>query len=123
MNAYDESLLLENHELNDKHINASQKLLLHQFPSFQGLKSSLVQDHIGFWTNNYIQIFHYRSCHWITASTIGCQPGTINVYDSLYKDIDGVTKHKIERVFDSSIKFQLPKVQMQKGHTECGLLQ
>ena len=121
MNAYDESLLLENHELNDKHINASQKLLLHQFPSFQGLKSSLVQDHIGFWTNNYIQIFHSRSCHWITASTIGCQPGTINIYDSLYKDIDGVTKHKIERVFDSSIKFQLPKVQMQEGHTKCGL--
>ena len=34
LNARDESLLLENHELNYKHINASQKLLLHQFPSF-----------------------------------------------------------------------------------------
>ena len=118
LNAHYELLLLENHELNDKHINASQKLLL---PSFQGLKNSLVQDHIGFWTNNYIQILHSCSCHWITASTIGCQPGTINIYDSMYKDIDGVTKHKIEKVFDSVIKFQLPKVQVQEGLTECGL--
>ena len=119
--AQDESLLLENHELNDKHINVSQKLLLHQFPSFQGLKSSLVQDNIGFWTNNYIQIFHSHSCHWITASTIGCQPDTINIYDSLFKDIDDVTKNKSNTVFGSSIKFQLPQVQMQKERTECGL--
>ena len=48
LNARDKFLLLENHELDDKHINVSQKLLLHQFPSFQGLKNSLVQDHIGF---------------------------------------------------------------------------
>ena len=81
----------------------------------------MVQDHIGFWTNNYIQIFHCRSCHWITASTIGCQSDTVNIYDSLYKDIDGVTKHKIEEVFDSAVKFQLPKVQVQEGLTECGL--
>ena len=44
LNTRDKLLLLENHELNDKHINASQKLLLHRFPSFQGLKTSLVQD-------------------------------------------------------------------------------
>ena len=120
LNARDKLLLLKNHELNDKHINASQKLLLHQFPSFQGLKNSLVQDHIGFWTKNYIQIFHCP-CHWITVSTIGCQSGTVNIYDSLFKDIDGVTKHKIKEVFDSAIKFQLPKVQVQEGLTQCGL--
>ena len=121
LNARDKFLLLENHELDDKHINASQKLLLHQFSSFQGLKNSLVQDHIGFWASNYIQIFHCRSCHWITAST-RCQSGTVNIYDFLYKDIYGVTENKIE-VFDSAIKFQLPKVQVQEGLTECGLLQ
>ena len=121
MNARDESLLLENHELNDKHVcKCVTKMLLHQFPSFQGLESSLVQDNIEFWINNYIQIFHSCSCHWITVSTIGCQSDTINIY-SLYRDIDGIIKQKTEKVFDSSIKFQLPKVQMQKGHTECGL--
>ena len=35
LNVHDESLLLENHELNDKHINASQKLLYINFLHFK----------------------------------------------------------------------------------------
>ena len=61
LNTYDESLLLENHELNDKHINVSQKLFLHQFLSFQGLKSSLVQAILDFGltiTSKYSTLVH-----------------------------------------------------------------
>ena len=49
----DKATLL-NGELNDKIINGAQKLLLQKFPSLKGLKSTLVQDDIGFWVDNYL---------------------------------------------------------------------
>ena len=76
---------------------------------------------MGLWTNNYIQIMHCRSFHWITINSIGCLAGEVNVYDSLYTDIDEATKHKIEKVFGSSIICNLPDVQKQVGSTDCGL--
>lgn len=117
----DKDQLLMGEELTDVHVNAAQKLILHQFPSYQGLKNTLVRDSLGFWTNNYIQIVHSRSCHWITVSSIGCQPGEVDIYDSLYRDIDDATRRKIEKVFGSSITFHLPDVQKQVGFTDCGL--
>ena len=117
----DRDQLLMGEELTDIHVNAAQKLILHQFPSYQGLKSTLVRDSLGFWTNNYIQIVHSRSCHWITVSSIGCQPGEVDIYDSLYRDIDDATRRRIEKVFGSSITFNLPDVQKQVGFADCGL--
>ena len=114
-------LLSTGQELTDLLINAAQKLKLYQFPMYQGLKNTLINDSIGFWTNNYIQILHCCSCHWITVCTIGCQPGEVYVYDSLYKDADNGTKHKVEKVFGSPIKFNLPDVQEQEGVKDCGL--
>ena len=64
----------------------SQKLLLYQFPTYQGLHNSLIQQCIGFWVNNYIQIWLCRQCYWITVSSIGCKPEEVRVYNSLYSD-------------------------------------
>ena len=47
----DRDQLLMGEELTDIHVNAAQKLILHQFPSYQGLKNTLVRDSLGFWTN------------------------------------------------------------------------
>lgn len=73
--------------------------------------------------DNYIQILHCRGCHWITACTIGCPEGVVNIYDSLYTHIDVDTKTSIRKVFSesSSITFALPNVQRQKGTHDCGL--
>ena len=49
----DRDLLSTGQELTDLLINAAQKLILHQFPMYQGLKNTLIKDSIGFWTNNY----------------------------------------------------------------------
>ena len=65
----DKAVLLSE-ELNDKVINAAQKLLHQKFPSLQGLRSTLVQDRIGFWVDNYLQVVHSRSNHWILHSVI-----------------------------------------------------
>ena len=118
----DKTLLLSGKELKDVHINVAQKLLLYQFPTHQGLHNTLLQQCIGFWVNNYIQILHCHQCHWITVSTIGCKDGEVNVYDSLYSDLDEVTKRKLMRVFGlSKITVHFPNVQKQIGLVDCGL--
>jgi len=68
-------ILLNKEELKDRIINASQRILYYQFPSLQGLHSTLVEEDIGFCTGNYLQILHCRSSHWITVNSVGCEPG------------------------------------------------
>ena len=94
----DKSLLLLGNELNERVINAAQKMLIVQL---KGLRSTLIQYHLGCWTNNYLQIVHCRSSHWIVVSSIGCQRGEVKVYDSLYDRVDDATKRKIEKTFAS----------------------
>ena len=76
-------------------------MLIVQFPLLKGLRSTLIQYHLGCWTNNYLQIVHCRSSHWIVVSSIGCQHGEVKVYDSLYDRVDDATKRKIEKTFAS----------------------
>ena len=114
--------LLTGEQLTDVHINAAQKLLLYQFPTYQGLHNPLLQQCIGFWVNNYIQIWHCRQCHWITISSVGCKAGEVAVYDSLYSDLDEVTRHNLQRVFGlSNVTVHFPNVQKQEGVVDCGL--
>ena len=62
--------------LNDKHINFAQEILKQKFPNIYGLRSTLLHK-----TelqsvpscSSFLQIIHSRNCHWIVASTIGCQ--------------------------------------------------
>lgn len=114
-----DKIVLLSRELEDKIIGAAQKLILSKFPSPNGLRSTLLQDCIGVWVNNYVQIFHCRSNHWITVSTLGCQPGEIKVYDSLYDDVDVATK--LEKIFASKLHYIIPRLQKQKGAIDCGL--
>ena len=55
-------LLLGGDELNDKIINAA---LINQFPSLQGLRSTVVQRYLGFCKEKYLQIIH---CGLLTGS-------------------------------------------------------
>ena len=103
-------MLLMGDELDDKVIHAAQKMLIAQFPSLQGLRSTLVQYYVGAWTDNYLQIVHCRSSHWITVSSIGCRRGEVKVYDSLYERVDDSTKRRIERTFASKVNFMVPVV-------------
>ena len=108
-------------ELDDKVINATQKILIAQFPSLQGLRSTLVQYYLGAWADNYFQIVHCRSSHWIAVNSIRCQGGEVKVYDSLYERVNDATKQKIEKTFSSKVKFVVPVVQKQQGYKDCGL--
>ena len=83
---------------------------------------TLLQHHIGTWTDNFIQILHCSQRHqWITVSTIGCMNGEVKIYDTLFKDIDENTKDKIEKTFSCSIKLSLSNIHQQDGDKDCGL--
>ena len=43
-------------------------VMQNQFPHIKGLSSTLSPSSVGFWLNNYVQIFHCRNNHWITVS-------------------------------------------------------
>lgn len=58
----DKAILL-NVEL-DKVISAAQKLLLQKFLSLRSLQPR----DIDFWVDNYLQVVHSRSNHWITVN-------------------------------------------------------
>ena len=95
----DKEIILNGGNLTDKHINALQKVLVIQFPSLTGFDLTIKLCCHGKWTDGYVQMLHCRGCHWITASTIGCAKEVVNVYDSLYEDIDFDTQKSIREVF------------------------
>ena len=59
----DKLILLLGNELDDRLINATQNMIIVQFPLLKGLRSTLIQYHLRCWTNNYLQIVHCRSSH------------------------------------------------------------
>ena len=38
-------------------------------------------------SGEFIQILHTDNSHWVCVSSIGCLPGIVNLYDSLYHNI------------------------------------
>ena len=122
----EKEIIAHGDELNDLHINAAQELIKGQFPSINGMHLTylVAADHTSFngWVPNYLQIFHCRGNHWVTVTTMGCENGGIYIFDSLYTDVDDLTKRKVEKLFSTpGIKFSVPHVQRQNGVKDCGL--
>lgn len=121
-----ESILKRDWKLNDTIINCAQGVLQKQFPLINGFYSTLtlstMKPPANQWIENFVQICHCRSNHWITLSTIGCQFGEIRVYDSLYDDVDENTVSTFKRLFNQDkLSVILASVQRQNGINDCGL--
>lgn len=109
-------------ELDDNHINFAQGLISKQFPDFTGFECTLIEHCMFEWKDNYIQIFHVRGNHWITVTTVGSSHGEIAVMDSLHKSMDDSTNKKLCHILNlSSIKYNFPCNQVQKGIKDCGV--
>lgn len=54
----DKEVILTEEELNDMHIDISQRVLSNQFSSFSGFGSTMVLHCVRGWTNKHIEIFH-----------------------------------------------------------------
>ena len=72
---------------------------------------------------NFVQIIHcLRRHHWIAASNIGCPHNSVNVYDSLFSDLDAATYKLISNMFgEDECEISMRKVQVQAGVKDCGV--
>ena len=110
--------------LDDILINMGQDMLCQQHPQILGLQSVLLGQNFGFspQTSEFVQILHQNENHWITVSTIGCTPSTVNVYDNLHGHVSMHTKRIIADILQSpksSISLILNDVQVQANQDDC----
>ena len=99
-------------ELSDKHNQFAQKLINEQFPLIRRLFSTLLQERC---YNGSVQIIHCLSrYHWIAVSNAGCSKNLVNVYDSLFPDVDATTCALIKNMFGGDeCEICMKKVQVQ----------
>ena len=74
--------------------------------------------------NEFVQILNKPDSHWFTISTIGCQPGVVNVFDSATKYTTKRNREEIAALLhtsEHSITQQYMSVQVQSGASDCGL--
>lgn len=113
--------------LDDNLINAAQILLKMKFSAVGGLQSCTLAEKLAFEPQGeaeFVQILNIGRNHWITISTIGCESGSINVYDSMHWKLSSITKKVIADLLmttNRAIKVTYRNVQWQKGGSDCGL--
>ena len=81
-----EILLCDSSWLNDRHINAAQRLLEAANPNLPGFQNPLFGQTLSYdiEPGEFVQILHDGGGHWLTVSTVGTTHPYINVFDSLY---------------------------------------
>ena len=121
----DKKTLLSGGWLSDHHIGAAQKLLKNQYPHIDGLQSPVLGSRLMFsvMASEGIQIINHQK-HWICVSTIGCQPGHVDIYDSLYSTLSPSAIQQICNLLHTKevkLTVRMRDMQMQHGTSDCGL--
>ena len=114
--------ILEGEKLDDLVIDTAQNLLKSQFPRLSGLQSTLLQSkqHRSLRSNDQLQVIHSRGDHWIVASTLSSE-GVVNVYDSVYSNVNKETKAIICNLFGTQSSVRSVPIPRQMGGQDCGL--
>ena len=112
--------------LDDEIVAATQHLLSLQYPAVGGLQPPVVVTSLGMepQTHEFVQVVNASNNHWIVLSTIGCQPSSINIYDSLNGYLPPSIKTAVGNLLmttDKIITVTYVNVQYQIGASDCGL--
>ena len=112
--------------VDDAIITASQNLLHQQHPEIGSLQPTVLATQFAMEPQGgeFVQIVNIGQSHWITLSTVGCQPGHINVYDSLHMGLSSTVKKLIADLLQwkgNDITFNYCDVQWQVGGDDCGI--
>ena len=97
------------------------------YPHIRGLEDTSLEETLAFTIQRgeFVQVLNVSVCHWITISTIGCQQGVVNVYDSIPScSVPLRTKEQIAAIICTQAKkiiLEFPAVQSQRGSSDCGL--
>ena len=52
-------------------------------------------------SGEFVQIIHVRNNHWCVVSTVGCETGAVQMYDSYYKTLSKETVRLIASLVNS----------------------
>ena len=74
-------------------------------------------------SEEFAQILHTGSDHWVCVSSIGCLPGHVNLYDSLYHDaISQEVEDQTNDLLGGRLaSLQFVSVQQQTNGSDCGV--
>ena len=74
-------------------------------------------------SHDSVQIIHCLGRHhWLAASNIGCAENSVNVYDSLFADVDATTCTLIKNIIGGDkCNISMKKEQKQIDVKDCGL--
>ena len=119
----DKCIIVEQERLNDRHINFAQAVLRAQFPWCDGLQNSLLQDRLRFSvTSKIVQILHIRGNHWMVISNVYCDGNNVNVYDTVYDNMDSSTLDLLNSMFEEDVTFSnVEQLEKQQGDVDCGV--
>ena len=114
--------------LNERLIDAGQRMLREKFPNTTGLHDVCFCDTLSFPHDppeGVVQILNVANSHWVCISSKDCKPGTIMVYDSLRSgDLPLSVKEVIAALLKCDKKkifLLFPDVQQQPNSSSCGL--
>ena len=101
---FDEEVIIMGERLTDVEINLAQRILKSQFPSINGLHSTLFQckpctaaDQIN---ENKLQIsFCKDRSHWILTTTIRCDTSGVKIFDSIFSSLDKESLLAVMKLF------------------------
>ena len=74
-------------------------------------------------SSEFIQILHTGRDHWVCISTIGCSPGIVKLFDSLFHNIiSQEVEDQAQSLLADSFKYLVyAPVQQQTNASDCGL--
>ena len=93
-NEHMKTLQSERECIDDALIHGAQTLLQNQHPYMGGLQKPALGAQLAMEpeAGEFVQILCIHNNHWICVSTMGCQPSTINVFDSMHGFLDRRTR-------------------------------
>ena len=124
-----EELKLINNEkmLTDTSINCARNILHEAFPNVAGLEDRTLGPKLNFSVHKeeFVQILHTGSPHWLCVSNFGCKKGEINYFDSLYGGViaNHVQKQIAKMLQEDSdhLTVHVKPVQQQTNTVDCGV--
>ena len=112
--------------LNDKIVNASQRLLKDDHPHISGLQNTLLGENLSFSPelDECVQVLHNESDQWLCVTTIGCCKGEVTVLDSLYSTPPIRVVKQVAALLHpqtATLTLNFADICQQKGTADCGL--
>jgi len=122
----DYQLILSPHGWLDGAIIHSAQVLLQKInPLIEGFQRPMLGPvrNFSIVSGEFVQILHTGHDHWVCVSSVGCPPGTVKLFDSLYHDIisQEVEDQVKDLLADSFQKLEFAPCQQQRNGSDCGV--